>query len=62
MTPCIKALNDKELRANAQGYNIKLIAEHAEYEMVMNKAEEFYHQVLEHHQERRAMTKNTNEC
>ena len=58
----LKALYDKKLRENAQGYNIKLIAERAEYEMVMKKAEEFYHQVLEHHQERRAMTKNTNEC
>lgn len=38
----LKALNDPELRREAAGRNQKIIAERAEYGIVMRRAEEFY--------------------
>lgn len=46
----LRALNDSELRDRARQYNVKLIAERAEYEKVMAEAENFYHQVINYWQ------------
>ena len=49
----LRALNDPELRERARQYNVKLIAERAEYGKVMAQAEQFYCQVIEHARSKR---------
>jgi glycosyltransferase involved in cell wall biosynthesis len=41
-----RALEDRALRARARDYNVRLVAERAEYERVMREAEDFYHRVI----------------
>jgi glycosyltransferase involved in cell wall biosynthesis len=43
----LRALEDRQLRDKARAYNLSLVTERAEYENVMTKAEEFYHQVAQ---------------
>jgi glycosyltransferase involved in cell wall biosynthesis len=43
----LRAFEDSELRDKARTYNLSLVIEHAEYNSVMTKAEEFYHQVAQ---------------
>lgn len=43
----LRALEDRELRDKAKVFNLSLVTEHAEYENVMTKAEEFYHRVAQ---------------
>lgn len=49
----LRALNNPELYERARQYNLKLIAERAEYDKVMKRAELFYHQVIEHARSKR---------
>jgi len=44
----LRALNDVELRHKAREYNLRLIAERADYDKVMLQAEQFYYQVVDH--------------
>ncbi|GAC1446600.1 MAG: hypothetical protein NVSMB56_06820 [Pyrinomonadaceae bacterium] len=45
----IRALQDEELRERAKDLNAELIAERAEYDAVMTKAEDFYLEIIEIH-------------
>jgi len=44
----LRALQEENLRRQAVMYNLKLIAERADYQKVMAKAEEFYREVIAH--------------
>ncbi|MDA2923058.1 glycosyltransferase family 4 protein [Acidobacteria bacterium AH-259-L09] len=44
----LRALNDHELCRRGMEYNLKLVAERANYEKVMAQVERFYCQVVEH--------------
>jgi glycosyltransferase involved in cell wall biosynthesis len=42
----LQALNDQELRDRAKKINLRLVRERAEYDSVMQQAEDFYGQVV----------------
>jgi len=47
----IRALSDEPLRNAARAQNLQLIAERAEYNQVMQKAEAFYQEIIARHQQ-----------
>ncbi len=50
----VRALSDAELRRRAMQYNLKLVAERAEYGKVMAQAEKFYCQVIHYFRKARS--------